>query len=104
MLLGSEPQCGDVFGRREKSVHFPKNSCSHRDSRYCKVCHHNSSVFFKCLVFTDMKTSLIKVKRGQKGYGLSLVYRGPDKYEEKDLGVFVSRVVAGGQAERYGLR
>ena len=53
---------------------------------------------------TDMKTSLIKVKRGQKGYGLSLVYRGPDKYEEKDLGVFVSRVVAGGQAERYGLR
>ena len=51
-----------------------------------------------------MKTSLIKVKRGQKGYGLSLVYRGPDKYEEKDLGVFVSRVVAGGQAERNGLR
>ena len=56
------------------------------------------------IVVSDMKSSLIRVKKGQKGYGLSLVYRGPDKYEEKDLGVFVSRIVAGGQAERYGLR
>ena len=27
-----------------------------------------------------------------------------DKYEEKDTGIFVARVVPGGQAARYGLR
>ena len=51
-----------------------------------------------------MKTLIVKVKRGPKGFGLSLVYRGLDKYQEKDTGVFVSRVLSGGQSEKYGLR
>ena len=29
-------------------------------------------------------------------FGLSLIYRGLDKYEEKDTGIFVARVVPGG--------
>jgi len=33
-----------------------------------------------------------------------LIYRGLDKYEEKDTGIFVARVVPGGQAARYGVR
>ena len=53
---------------------------------------------------TTMKTLVIKVKRGSKGYGLSLVFRGLDKYQEKDTGIFVSRVLPGGQSERGGLR
>lgn len=32
------------------------------------------------------------------------VFRGLDKYEEKDTGIFVARVVPGGQAARYGVR
>lgn len=51
-----------------------------------------------------MITSIIKVKRGQKGYGLSLMFRGADKYEPKDTGIFVSRVLPGGQSEKGGLR
>ena len=51
-----------------------------------------------------MITSIIKVKRGQKGYGLSLMCRGADKYEAKDTGIFVSRVLPGGQSEKGGLR
>merc|ERR1711899_568748 len=41
---------------------------------------------------------------GSRGFGLSLIYRGLDKYEEKDTGIFVARVVPGGQAARYGVR
>jgi len=44
------------------------------------------------------------VERGSRGFGLSLIYRGLDKYEEKDTGIFVARVVPGGQAARYGVR
>lgn len=33
-----------------------------------------------------------------------MIYRGLDKYEEKDTGIFVARVVPGGQAARYGVR
>ena len=46
----------------------------------------------------------ITVERGTRGFGLSLIYRGLDKYEEKDTGIFVARVVPGGQAARYGVR
>ena len=46
----------------------------------------------------------ITVERGSRGFGLSLIYRGLDKYEEKDTGIFVARVVPGGQAARYGVR
>lgn len=46
----------------------------------------------------------ITVDRGSRGFGLSLIYRGLDKYEEKDTGIFVARVVPGGQAARFGVR
>jgi len=46
----------------------------------------------------------ITVERGSRGFGLSLIYRGLDKYEEKDTGIFVARVVPGGQAARFGVR
>jgi hypothetical protein len=39
----------------------------------------------------------ITVDRGSRGFGLSLIYRGLDKYEEKDTGIFVARVVPGGK-------
>ena len=53
---------------------------------------------------SKMETTLIRVKRGQKGFGLSLVFRGLDKYEEKDTGIFVSKVLRGGASEKGGLR
>ena len=37
-------------------------------------------------------------------FGFSLIYRGLDKYEEKDTGIFVACVEPGGQAARYGVR
>ncbi|XP_023346890.1 lamin-L(I) [Eurytemora carolleeae] len=51
-----------------------------------------------------MRPRVIQVERSSKGFGLSLIYRGLDKYEEKDTGIFVARVVPGGQAARYGVR
>ena len=39
-----------------------------------------------------------------QGFGLSLIYKGLDKYEEHEVGVFVARVVPGGQAQRFGVR
>ena len=44
------------------------------------------------------------IRRGPDGYGLSVVYRGLDKYQGHDTGLFVSQVVAGGAAMRAGLR
>ena len=52
----------------------------------------------------QLKPRAITVERGSRGFGLSLIYRGLDKYEEKDTGIFVARVVPGGQAARYGVR
>ena len=46
----------------------------------------------------------ITVDRGSKGYGLSLMYRGTDRYEKKDIGIFVAKVIPGGQAERSGVQ
>ena len=46
----------------------------------------------------------ITVDRGSRGFGLSLIYRGLDKYEEKDTGIFVAKIVPDGQAERFGVR
>jgi len=51
-----------------------------------------------------MRPRVIQVDRGSKGFGLSLIYRGLDKYEEKDTGIFVARVVPGGQAANFGVR
>ena len=46
-------------------------------------------------LFTEMPLSMrsrvIQVDRGSRGFGLSLIYRGLDKYEEKETGIFVAR-------------
>ena len=39
-----------------------------------------------------------------QGFGLSLIYKGLDKYQEHETGVFVAKVVPGGQSQRAGLR
>ena len=52
----------------------------------------------------QLRPKTIIVDRGSRGFGLSLIYRGLDKYEEKDTGIFVARVVPGGQAARCGVR
>jgi len=52
----------------------------------------------------QLRPLTIIVDRGSRGFGLSLIYRGLDKYEEKDTGIFVARVVPGGQAARCGVR
>jgi disks large protein 1 len=51
-----------------------------------------------------MRPRVIQVERSNRGFGLSLIYRGLDKYEEKDTGIFVARVVPGGQAARFGVK
>ena len=45
----------------------------------------------------QLRPRAITVDRGSRGFGLSLIYRGLDKYEEKDTGIFVARVVPGGK-------
>jgi len=51
-----------------------------------------------------MRPRVIQVDRGSRGFGLSLIYRGLDKYEEKETGIFVARVVPGGQAAKHGVK
>jgi len=51
-----------------------------------------------------MRPRVIQVDRGSRGFGLSLIYRGLDKFEEKETGIFVARVVPGGQAQKYGVK
>jgi len=46
----------------------------------------------------------ITVKRGSSGFGLSLVYRGTDRFEKEDTGIFVSKLVPGGQAALNGVK
>merc|ERR1712073_189389 len=52
----------------------------------------------------SMRPRVIQVDRGSRGFGLSLIYRGLDKYEEKETGIFVARVVPQGQAQKYGVK
>jgi len=52
----------------------------------------------------SMRPRVIQVDRGSRGFGLSLIYRGLDKFEEKETGIFVARVVPGGQAQKYGVK
>ena len=51
-----------------------------------------------------MKSLDIKVRRGSQGLGLSLIYRGRDKFDRRDTGLYISQVVPGGAAMRAGLR
>jgi len=50
-----------------------------------------------------MKTLNIRIRRGPQGYGMSVVYRGLDKYDRNNTGIFVSQVVPGEAAVRAGL-
>ena len=43
----------------------------------------------------SMRSRVIQVDRGSRGFGLSLIYRGLDKYEEKETGIFVARYEIG---------
>ena len=52
----------------------------------------------------SMPHRVIQVDRGSRDYGLSLIYRCLDKYEEKETGIFVARVVPQGQAQKYGVK
>ena len=45
----------------------------------------------------------ITIDRGSRGFGLSLMYRGTDRFEKKETGIFVAKVIPGGQAERSGV-
>ena len=49
---------------------------------------------------TTMQQRQIRVTKTRKGFGLSLIFRGLDKFEQKDTGIFVARVVEGGAADR----
>ena len=52
----------------------------------------------------QLRPRAITVDRGSRGFGLSLIYRGLDKYEEKDTGIFVARVVPGGNLSSIIIR
>ena len=45
----------------------------------------------------------ITIDRGSRGFGLSLIYCGSDKYPKEERGIFVAKVIPEGQAERSGL-
>ena len=50
-----------------------------------------------------IKSYSITIDRGSRGFGLSLMYRGTDRFEKKETGIFVAKVIPGGQAERSGV-
>ena len=51
-----------------------------------------------------MKTLHIKVKKSSHGLGLSLIFKGRDKYSRDQTGLYISQLVPGGPAIRSGLR
>ena len=51
-----------------------------------------------------MKTLNMKVRRGGQGLGLSLIYRGRDRFEKDQTGLYISQLVPGGAAMRAGLK
>jgi len=51
-----------------------------------------------------MRHQNIRVERGTKGFGLSLIYKGLDQYPEEQTGTFVAKVVPGGNSQRAGLK
>ena len=61
-------------------------------------------LFFRNIMPPAMRPRVIQVDRSSRGFGLSLIYRGLDKFEEKDTGIFVARVVPGGQSARFGVK
>ena len=51
-----------------------------------------------------MKTLNIKLKKGSHGLGLSLIFKGRDKYSQDQTGLYISQLVPGGPALRSGLK
>jgi len=51
-----------------------------------------------------MRHQNIRVERGTKGFGLSLIYKGLDQYPEEETGTFVAKLVPGGNSQRAGLK
>merc|ERR1719209_655346 len=51
-----------------------------------------------------MRQQNIRVERGNKGFGLSLIYKGLDKFPEEETGTYVAKVVPGGNSARAGLK
>jgi len=51
-----------------------------------------------------MRHQNIRVERGSRGFGLSLIYKGLDKYPEEETGTFVAKCVPGGNSQRAGLQ
>ena len=51
-----------------------------------------------------MAARQVRLVRDGTGFGLSLVYRGLDRYPQPETGIFVARLTGGGAGERAGLR
>ena len=51
-----------------------------------------------------MKKLTLGISRGSHGFGLSLVYRGSDLFQVHHTGVFVSKLIPGGPAQRSGVQ
>jgi len=51
-----------------------------------------------------MRHQNIRVERGTKGFGLSLIYKGLDQYPEEETGTFVAKLVPGGNSQKAGLK
>jgi len=51
-----------------------------------------------------MRHQNIRVEKGTRGFGLSLIYKGLDKYPEEETGTYVAKVVPGGNSQRAGLQ
>ena len=50
-----------------------------------------------------LRSYSITIDRGSRGFGLSLIYRGLDKYKKGETGIFVAKVIPDGQAQRSGV-
>lgn len=50
-----------------------------------------------------MQQKRFRVTRDKSGFGLSLIFRGLDNFQQKDTGIFVARIVEGGAAKKSGL-
>ena len=53
---------------------------------------------------TNSRMSYCLIYYALKGFGLSLIYKGLDKYSQDEVGVYVAKIVPGGQSQRAGLR
>ena len=64
---------------------------------------HNINTTINTTINT-MKTLNVKVKKGSHGLGLSLIFKGRDKYSKDQTGLYISQLVPGGPAIRSGLK